>query len=219
MAFKAWDGIEYQSEPPEGWYLASDGLWWSPGAGPGPRSAEPPGPLERRPAVSTTPPPPAVSDRVHRSNVAYRQFDIRNPYPPNDPEAIEVSQFLGLPDGLALWPIVRVVQWDHRLEGEPRDLTEFGLMPVSDRLVLVREFDALVASLPLRELVVAAAEFGSQSFLLLRNRSTGRTLTFAGHRQFAMPLSNLLVGLGAVGGPKDLRPSKVARKGSHSWPL
>lgn len=58
--YVAWDGNTYPGNPPEGWYLAQDGRWWSPGTGPGPaaplfpdatpRHAPPPAPMYQGPA-------------------------------------------------------------------------------------------------------------------------------------------------------------------------
>ena len=35
--YLAWNGEEYPWPPPEGWYEASDGRWWAPNSGPGPK--------------------------------------------------------------------------------------------------------------------------------------------------------------------------------------
>ncbi len=59
--YKAWDGNDYPSPPPDGWYQASDGLWWPEGYGPGPVAAEPtpaePVPVEPTPAPAPAPAP------------------------------------------------------------------------------------------------------------------------------------------------------------------
>lgn len=37
-SYVAWNGRSYPWPPPDGWYEASDGLWWAPGTGPDPSS-------------------------------------------------------------------------------------------------------------------------------------------------------------------------------------
>ncbi len=46
--YKAWDGNDYPSPAPAGWYHASDDLWWPEGYGPGPAAV---------PTVEPIPPP------------------------------------------------------------------------------------------------------------------------------------------------------------------
>lgn len=56
--YQAWDGNEYQGDPPEGWYLGADDLWWSPGSGPGPKQP-PAAPSNAAPPPAPAPAPPA----------------------------------------------------------------------------------------------------------------------------------------------------------------
>ena len=76
--YKAWNGQDYPSPPPEGWYKASDQTWWPEGSGPGPEksltadaptqipSAQKPGPAnspETTPAVDPTSKLPTVPNQ------------------------------------------------------------------------------------------------------------------------------------------------------------
>ncbi len=121
------------------------------------------------------------------------------------------------PDGASIWPILDAVHWDLALQDEPDETIQYGLMPTSDRVVLERTFDGLVATLPLSDLTIAVAALRSISFLLLRDGS-GYTITLSFHPTLAAPLAGLLVELGAAAGPIDLDPRRVEAVGSSAWP-
>ncbi len=59
--YRAWDGNDYPSPPPEGWYQGSDELWWPEGYGPGPapQAADPAPAPEPTPAPAPAPAPVA----------------------------------------------------------------------------------------------------------------------------------------------------------------
>ncbi len=141
MVFRAWDGIDYQGDPPEGWYLGADERWWPPPPQP---SHQPP------PPPSAPPPPPSLSDRGPGVNAGLWDLDIRRPSPPDHPEVLFFREALGLPDEVLVWPMVDIVHWDLALKHQPLAVTEFGLAAMSDRVVLLRDADMLSVSLPSR---------------------------------------------------------------------
>lgn len=51
--YRAWDGNDYPSPPPDGWYEAADQQWWPEGYGPGPAA-----PVASDPPPTASPPAP-----------------------------------------------------------------------------------------------------------------------------------------------------------------
>ncbi len=107
--YLAWNGEEYPWPPPEDWYEASDGRWWAPNSGPGPKVSETPAssepssseaatqisPSEQQPSAgfgadTTSPQPASDFDATQKQP----QVDInQNPTP-----GFQQSQFGGTPN-------------------------------------------------------------------------------------------------------------------------
>lgn len=64
--YRAWDGNDYSSPPPDGWYEASDQQWWPEGYGPGPAvpMVADPAPIPSEAAPPPTAPPPVEAPPV-----------------------------------------------------------------------------------------------------------------------------------------------------------
>ncbi len=107
--YLAWNGEEYPWPPPEDWYEASDGRWWAPNSGPGPKVSETPAssepssseaatqisPAEQQPSAefgadTTSPQPGSDFDATQKQP----QVDInQNPTP-----GFQQPQFGGTPN-------------------------------------------------------------------------------------------------------------------------
>lgn len=78
--YQAWDNNEYPWPPPEGWYQATDGLWWPQGYGPGAaEDSVEPGPAPQAPKAQPDPAlgPQAIAPAAVQPPAS--QIDIQSP--------------------------------------------------------------------------------------------------------------------------------------------
>ncbi len=82
--YKAWDGNDYPSPPPDGWYEGADALWWPDGYGPGPAAQAAPAPEVPAPEA----PAPAPAPEAPRPAPAFEAPQAAAPAFDTDPTTI-----------------------------------------------------------------------------------------------------------------------------------